>query len=54
MRLCIVPTGDRTLRPEWMRGAARERLGVEAVEVSTGHCPHVSQPEAIASVLCQT
>lgn len=47
----IVPALDRTLRPEWMRQAARDRLGVEPVEVSAGHCPHVSCPDTIADVL---
>jgi pimeloyl-ACP methyl ester carboxylesterase len=50
----IVPVGDRTLRPDWMRHAARERLGTQPVEVSAGHCPHVSQPEVIAAILAQT
>ena len=50
----ILPTGDRTLRPEWMRQAARQRLGAEPVEVNAGHCPHVSQPETIADILTQT
>jgi pimeloyl-ACP methyl ester carboxylesterase len=50
----IVPTDDRTLRPDWMRQAARERLGIQAVEVSAGHCPHVSQPEAVADILAKT
>lgn len=52
-RSVIVPAGDRTLRPEWMRQAAQQRLGVQPVEVSAGHCPHVSQPEAIAAILCR-
>ncbi len=50
----ILPTGDRTLRPEWMRQAARQRLGVQPVEVDAGHCPHVSQPETIADILAQS
>jgi hypothetical protein len=49
----ILPAGDRTLRPEWMRHAARERLGIRPAEVSAGHCPHVSQPETIAGILSQ-
>jgi Alpha/beta hydrolase family len=52
-RSFILPTGDRTLRPEWMRQAAQQRLGVEPIEVSAGHCPHVSQPEAIAGILAR-
>jgi hypothetical protein len=53
IRACIVPAGDRTLRPGWLRQAARERLGAEPVDVDAGHCPHVSQPETIAGILAQ-
>jgi hypothetical protein len=34
-----------------MRRAARERLGVEAVDVPGGHCPHVSRPEDVAALV---
>lgn len=47
----IVPTADRTLRPEWMRQAARQRLGIEPTPIGTGHCPHVSQPGKLADIL---
>lgn len=47
----VLPTEDRTLTPQWMRRAARERLGVTAVEVPGGHCPHVSRPERVADIL---
>ncbi|WP_017624485.1 alpha/beta hydrolase [Nocardiopsis chromatogenes] len=47
----ILPTADRTLRPDWMRRAALERLGVRPVEVAAGHCPHVSRPEETADIL---
>jgi pimeloyl-ACP methyl ester carboxylesterase len=47
----LLPTGDRTLRPEWMRATARDRLGIEPVEIDAGHCPHVSQPEVVAQIL---
>ncbi|MEU4674149.1 alpha/beta fold hydrolase [Amycolatopsis sp. NPDC023774] len=47
----IVPAEDRTLRSSWMRAAARLRLGVEAHDVPGGHCPHVSQPAAVAEIL---
>lgn len=50
-RSCILPTADRTLQPGWMRRAARERMGIEPVEICAGHCPHVSQPESIAAIL---
>ncbi len=36
-----------------MRQAARQRLGVEPLEINAGHCPHVSQPAALASLLAQ-
>jgi pimeloyl-ACP methyl ester carboxylesterase len=48
---CVLPREDRTLRPAWMRRAARERLGVEAVEVDGGHCPHTSRPEVVAELI---
>src|SRR5712691_978673 len=30
---------DRTVRPEWARKAARERLGVAVIELPGGHRP---------------
>ncbi len=42
---------DRTLRPEWWRHAVPERLGVAAIEIPGGHCPHVSRPGELADVL---
>jgi hypothetical protein len=50
-RSFILPTRDRTLRPEWMRQAARQRLGIQPVDVDAGHCPHVGQPGTIADIL---
>jgi pimeloyl-ACP methyl ester carboxylesterase len=47
----ILATEDRTIRPDWQRRMARERLGVEPIEIPTGHCPNVSQPELLADVL---
>jgi hypothetical protein len=47
----IACADDRTIAPAWQRRAAREWLGVEAVELPGGHCPHVSRPEALADVL---
>ncbi|WP_410665557.1 alpha/beta fold hydrolase [Amycolatopsis sp. lyj-84] len=47
----IVPARDRTLKPEWVRTAARERLGVTAIEIDAGHCPHVSRPAELAGIL---
>lgn len=47
----VLCTDDRTIRPDWSRWAARDRLGVEAIELPGGHCPHVSRPADLASVL---
>jgi len=47
----IVATDDRTIRPDWQRRMARERLGIEPIEISAGHCPNVSQPGLLAELL---
>jgi pimeloyl-ACP methyl ester carboxylesterase len=47
----IVCAGDRTISPVWSRRAADEQLGVTAIELPGGHCPHVSRPAALAGVL---
>jgi pimeloyl-ACP methyl ester carboxylesterase len=47
----IVASEDRTIRPDWQRRMARERLGVEPAEIASGHCPNVSQPERLAAML---
>jgi pimeloyl-ACP methyl ester carboxylesterase len=48
---CVVATEDRTIRPDWLRRVARERLGVQPLEVPGGHCPHVSRPDLMADLL---
>ena len=47
----IVATRDRTITADWVRRTALRVLGVESVEIDAGHCPHVSQPEQVASPL---
>lgn len=47
----IVASEDRTIRPEWQRRMARERLGVQPIEIESGHCPNVSQPDRLAAIL---
>lgn len=42
---------DRTLRPQWCVNVAAARLEVEAIVLPTGHCPHVSDPYAVASII---
>ena len=47
----IVCSEDRTISPDWSRRCARERLGVEAIELPGGHCPYLSRPLQLAEVL---
>jgi pimeloyl-ACP methyl ester carboxylesterase len=47
----IVCADDRTIQPVWSRRVARERLGVEPIDLEGGHCPHVSRPGPLARVL---
>ena len=42
---------DEGVNPAWMRRVARERLGVEPVELAAGHFPMISAPDALAEVL---
>ena len=49
----IVAGDDRTIRPGWQRQMARERLGVEPIEIPTGHCPNVSLPDGLAAILVE-
>ena len=47
----IVCAGDRTIQPSWSRRVARERLGIEPIELEGGHCPHISRPAELAQAL---
>lgn len=47
----LLPTGDRAMRPEWMHRMARERLGIEPVELAGGHNLYGAVPEAVAEVI---
>lgn len=42
---------DRTFPPDWARGMARERLGIEADEIDGAHCPFMSRPADLAVYL---
>lgn len=50
----VVCEADRTLRPDWQRTAAAERLQAEIIEIDAGHAPHVSRPDELADVLVAT
>jgi pimeloyl-ACP methyl ester carboxylesterase len=42
---------DRAISPAWSRRVARERLGVEPIELDGSHSPFLSRPSALAAVL---
>jgi pimeloyl-ACP methyl ester carboxylesterase len=42
---------DRAVSPAWSRRVARERLGVEPIELDGSHSPFISRPSALAGVL---
>jgi pimeloyl-ACP methyl ester carboxylesterase len=49
----IVGTEDRMVSPDWSRRVARERLGVEPIEIPTGHFPMITHPELLADELAK-
>jgi pimeloyl-ACP methyl ester carboxylesterase len=50
-RSFIVCREDRALNPGWARAAARERLGIEAVEIDGSHSPFLTRPAELADML---
>lgn len=49
----IVGANDRVVSPAWSRRVARERLGVEPVEIPTGHFPMITHPQRLADELAR-
>jgi pimeloyl-ACP methyl ester carboxylesterase len=47
----LYATHDEIFEPEWERYMAREVLGVEPVELDTGHFPMVEDPDSLAGLL---
>jgi pimeloyl-ACP methyl ester carboxylesterase len=47
----IYATNDELFEPEWERFMARELLGVEPIEIATGHFPMAEDPDALAKLL---
>jgi pimeloyl-ACP methyl ester carboxylesterase len=47
----LVCTYDRVINPAWSRRVARERLGVEPIELPTGHFPMITSPPLLADAL---
>ncbi len=50
-RVSILCREDRAVAPDWSRRAARERLGVDALELPGGHSPFLSRPAELAALL---
>jgi pimeloyl-ACP methyl ester carboxylesterase len=49
----VLGTRDRVINPEWARTTVPLRLGVEPLEVDTGHCPQNSRPELLGQILTE-
>ena len=49
----IVGSQDRVVSPDWSRRVARDRLGVEPIEIPTGHFPMITHPELLAGELAK-
>jgi pimeloyl-ACP methyl ester carboxylesterase len=47
----IYAAEDELFEPEWERFMARELLGIEPIEIPTGHFPMAEDPEGLAAVL---
>jgi pimeloyl-ACP methyl ester carboxylesterase len=47
----IYAAEDELFEPEWERFMARELLGVEPIEIPTGHFPMVEDPDPLADLL---
>jgi pimeloyl-ACP methyl ester carboxylesterase len=47
----VVCRDDRALNAEWARGAARDRLGIDAIEIDGGHSPMLSRPAELAALV---
>jgi pimeloyl-ACP methyl ester carboxylesterase len=47
----VLGGNDRILNPEWSRREAPRRLGVEPIELDTGHSPFLARPAELADAL---
>jgi pimeloyl-ACP methyl ester carboxylesterase len=47
----IVARDDLAIAPSWSHRSARERLGIEALELPCSHSPFMSQPASLAELL---
>ncbi len=49
--MSVVCAEDRVVDPGWSRRIARERLGVEPIDLQGGHSPFLTRPAALADEL---
>lgn len=49
--MSIVCAEDRVVNPTWSRRVARDRLGVEPIDLPGGHSPFLARPGALADIL---
>jgi pimeloyl-ACP methyl ester carboxylesterase len=47
----VVCRDDRATNPDWGRAAARDRLGVEPIEIDGAHSPFLTRPAELARLL---
>jgi pimeloyl-ACP methyl ester carboxylesterase len=47
----VLCRNDRFFPAPWLREVVRDRLGIEPVEIDSGHCPALSRPADLADLL---
>jgi pimeloyl-ACP methyl ester carboxylesterase len=47
----VIGRNDRFFPVEWLRNVVRDRLGITAEEIDSGHCPALSRPRELADLL---
>ncbi len=47
----VLCTDDRCIDPRWQDWAARQRVGVDPIQLPGGHSPFLTRPDALAEVL---
>jgi pimeloyl-ACP methyl ester carboxylesterase len=50
-RACVVGSTDHVIPPAWQRRRALSELGVEPVELTSGHSPMLSHPRELGAIL---
>jgi pimeloyl-ACP methyl ester carboxylesterase len=49
----VLCTEDAIVNPQWSRRAARQRLGIEPIELAGSHSPFLSRPTELAALLLE-